>query len=53
MAKKTLEQELEFYRQDGIVGLYYSLNKKLNEFSRAIDSSTIDFSSRDDKCSLR
>jgi hypothetical protein len=49
MSRKTLEQELEFYRQDGIVGLYYSLNKKLNELSRAIDGATIDFSSRDDK----
>lgn len=49
MSKQSIEKELELYRQDGIVGLYYSLNKKLNELSRAIDTSTIDFSSRDDK----
>jgi hypothetical protein len=49
MSRQTLEKELELYRQDGIVGLYYSLNKKLNELSRAIDTASIDFSSRDDK----
>jgi hypothetical protein len=46
---KQLEKELEMYRQDGIVGMYYSLNKKLNQLAQAIDSATIDFSSRDDK----
>lgn len=49
MSKQSIEKELELYRQDGIVGLYYSLNKKLNELSRAIDTASIDFSSRDDK----
>jgi hypothetical protein len=44
-----LQKELELYRQDGIVGMYYSLNKKLNQLAQAIDSATIDFSSRDDK----
>jgi hypothetical protein len=49
MSKSEIEKELELYRQDGIVGLYYSLNKKLNQLSQAIDSATIEFSSKDDK----
>jgi hypothetical protein len=49
MSKSVIEKELELYRQDGIVGLYYSLNKKLNQLSQAIDSATIEFSSKDDK----
>ena len=49
MSKSAIEKELELYRQDGIVGLYYSLNKKLNQLSQAIDSATIEFNSKDDK----
>jgi hypothetical protein len=47
--KYKLEDELALYRQDGIIGLYYSLNKKLNELAKAIDKAEIDFGSRDDK----
>ena len=49
MSKIRLEEELEMYRQDGIVGLYYSLNKKLNQLSKAIDSANIEFNTKDDK----
>ena len=49
MSKYDLEKELELYRQDGIVGMYYALNKKLNELTKAIDSADINFADKDDK----
>lgn len=49
MNKYKIEEELELYRQDGIVGMYYALNKKLNELTRAIDAADINFADKDDK----
>lgn len=49
MSKYKLEEELELYRQDGIVGMYYALNKKLNELTKAIDGADINFADKDDK----
>ena len=51
MAKSVaeLEKELELYKRDGIVYLYYSLNKKLNEMAEAIDEAEVSFNAKDDK----
>jgi hypothetical protein len=49
MSKYNIEEELKLYRQDGIVGMYYALNKKLNELTKAIDGADINFSDKDDK----
>lgn len=48
----TDKEKLRLYEQDGIVGAYYALNRKLNEITEllnATDMSSIDMTDKDDK----
>lgn len=45
---KELEEELLLYKQDGMFGLYFSLNRKINELSASLNSFTLDIT-KDDK----
>jgi len=45
-----LEQKIELYESDGIVGAYYALNRKLNEITNLLnnnDLSNLDLSDKD------
>jgi hypothetical protein len=47
----TDKEKLKLYEQDGIVGAYYSLNRKLNEITNLLnttDLSKLDLSDKDD-----
>lgn len=41
---KELEEELELYKTDGIIGFYFSLNRKLNELTNALNEYEINLS---------
>lgn len=46
-----LERKIELYEADGIVGAYYSLNRKLNEITELLnktDLAKLDLSDKDD-----
>lgn len=46
-----LERKIEMYESDGIVGAYYSLNRKLNEITELLnktDLAKLDLSDKDD-----
>jgi hypothetical protein len=46
-----LERKIELYESDGIVGAYYSLNRKLNEITELLnktDLAKLDLSDKDD-----
>jgi hypothetical protein len=48
----TDKDKLKLYEQDGIVGAYYALNRKLNEITEllnATDISRLDMQDKDDK----
>lgn len=44
---KQLEDELLIYKSDGMFALYFSLNRKLNELSKSLNSFTLDLTSDD------
>lgn len=47
----TDKEKLKLYEQDGIVGAYYALNRKLNEITNLLnttDLSRLDLSDKDD-----
>jgi hypothetical protein len=47
----TDKEKLRLYEQDGIVGAYYSLNRKLNEVATLLNNtslSALDLSNKDD-----
>lgn len=47
----TDKEKLRLYEQDGIVGAYYSLNRKLNEVALLLNNtslSALDLSNKDD-----
>jgi hypothetical protein len=43
-----LKKELLLYKEDGMFGLYFSLNRKINELSKSLNSFTLDIT-KDDK----
>jgi hypothetical protein len=48
----TEKDKIKLYEQDGIVGAYYALNRKLNEISgllNNVDLSELDLTDKDDK----
>lgn len=47
----TDKDKIKLYEQDGIVGAYYALNRKLNEITNMLnrtDLSTLDLADKDD-----
>lgn len=44
---KQLEDELKIYKSDGMFALYFSLNRKLNELSKSLNSFSLDLTSDD------
>jgi hypothetical protein len=44
---KQLEDELTIYKSDGMFALYFSLNRKLNELSKSLNSFSLDLTSDD------
>jgi hypothetical protein len=44
---KQLEDELLIYKSDGMFSLYFSLNRKLNELAKSLNSFTLDLTSDD------
>ena len=47
----TDKDKLKLYEQDGIVGAYYALNRKLNEITNLLNSTnltTLDLADKDD-----
>ena len=47
----TEKEKLKLYEQDGIVGAYYALNRKLNEITNLLNSTnltTLDLADKDD-----
>ena len=47
----TLQEKIDLYEADGIVGSYYALNRKLNEITNLLNSnnlSNLDLSDRND-----
>ena len=45
---EVLKKELLLYKQDGMFGLYFSLNRKINELSQSLNSFELDIT-KDDK----
>jgi hypothetical protein len=44
---KELEAELLYYKQDGMFGLYFALNRKVNELSASLNSIKLDLTADD------
>lgn len=47
----TLQEKIDLYESDGIVGSYYALNRKLNEITNLLNSrnlSNLDLADRND-----
>ena len=51
LAKTNLEDKIKLYEEDGIVGAYYALNRKLNEITILLnhkDLTQLDLADKDD-----
>jgi len=43
----TPQEELKLYKQDGMFGMYFALNRKMNELSNSLNGVTIDLANDD------